>query len=1676
MRALIALFLFFGFSAMPVSAQQPQYPYAVDTKPSRGIMPNSEQLSGPLDHIDPVSGKLHIQIPLASLPAGNAGSGFDLALTYDSRLFDLGVGEMSEYERITQTVTPTLTAGGWSYNFKNYRVEAEERQLPSWEPSCESQDLQYVLERERTYRYRISLPDGSQHVLHLLGWGDEKNDGYWGDGFYAVTMEGTRSYCAAQHPSRYPANATGTLTYYTTDGSYLRFQINANGSNWANQQWTLFYPDGRRVVGRFDQAEHLYDANGNGIHITKQTENGRTVAYITDDFNRSIRVEYSLTSSSTEKEDKITVAGPNGPLEWRVKWQRIQIGGPGASYICWEESWPEPKTANCGLNFQYWVVKYIQLPLAAPAFTPPPVAPWTSFEFTYPSGTSYGFLSSMRVPSGAVYSYCCVNYSVSKHASDIAYSGYSTRTVSHDGTSEVWTYIRSQSGLTRVTNPDGGQTLYHSYEPSIASEFWKRGLIYWIEEPGGTVRKRQWSRNKVYSLAAVVNIDPNNPFVERESVTTDAVAGQPRSAVTDYAIDKNGNPLSSKEYGWSTTLAGSAMEAAGGLLRQTETSYAVSVPGSTDASNGSNRYWSPSAPLRLNAATRRTVKDGASAVKAVTEFTYDDALSKGNVRFERRWDDTVAGCTTSAPLSAACPAQHREFSPTGNLIDIFGPAIRTHIDYDNGPYPTKVTYASGARSFTYNWNAASGTLNSQIDDQSGSTTSYDYDAFGRQTLVNENGARFTRTEYFDEERRVLVKRDLRTPNDGGLQKIAHTDQLGRADLVRTSDGAPLSLTGSDGIHVQTLYQTFTGGTRVISASPYRTTDNPAQWEWSCTQNDQAGRVVAAAAFKGGTPPSDCFSEANRTGIATTSYHVPAGTPRTRVTDPAGKVIDRYGDALGRLVTVVEDPQGATYGTTYEYNVLDNLAKAIQSEGGVTQERVFEYTSLGRLRTASNPETGTIQFTYNPAGDLATRLDSRGLSTTLAYDDLHRVISKTYDNDGGTTPDVTYSYHAAGSCVGQLHWVDSAVGRTTHAGCDALGRVSAQTQSIAGAGGGSYAFSYTYWLNDSLKTMQYPSGKLLNFDVDNAGRISKVHSATKTFADLTAASTPPYRADGRLQKLKLGNGLWETRDYRAPGEATVFRLGTTEGASDRLELQYNFSATGNNGNLLSHVIRQGSTSWSQTYDYDGLNRLTCASEVTGINPPSSCSSENSWRQTFGYDRFGNRWVSATTEFTVPDNNEFVGEGHINKWTNRINDLHYDAAGNRTSYHPWTLSYDAENRMLALTSTSNGSSAFTHDGSGRRIKKETNIPTPQTTFYIYDVAGRLAAEYSTSAAASGTSYLFADLLGTPRAITASNGSMVECSDYSPFGRLLQTATRSLPCHQIPTRASQQFTGQVRDQETKLDYFGARYFSAAQGRFLSPDAPFADQNAEDPQSWNLYAYTRNNPLIAVDLDGRQSSKVQCPCWTALPNDTPTRRPLSVLLGAAKGIGLSFVDVGRFMGMPEQNATQLEGWLRYSNKREESAGKLLQFYQAAGGAKAAAAAGIGVVKSAAAVRRAVKTAESIATPYGAASQLMTAEAQAARSQIENGATLYKAGVLGRSETGTSQFLSLENPLNPGYAGRYGIPSQNEKFEFILTGRIPLGAPVITRSAPGIPPNPGGGIEAVTTPGSFRINSFYMP
>lgn len=64
---------------------------------------------------------------------------------------------------------------------------------------------------------------------------------------------------------------------------------------------------------------------------------------------------------------------------------------------------------------------------------------------------------------------------------------------------------------------------------------------------------------------------------------------------------------------------------------------------------------------------------------------------------------------------------------------------------------------------------------------------------------------------------------------------------------------------------------------------------------------------------------------------------------------------------------------------------------------------------------------------------------------------------------------------------------------------------------------------------------------------------------------------------------------------------------------------------------------------------------------------------------------------------------------------------------------------------------------------------------------------------------------------------------------------------------------FTGKERDVETGLDYFGARYNASSVGRFMTPDPiGIIKQKLRDPQQWNMYSYTRGNPIRFLDPTG--------------------------------------------------------------------------------------------------------------------------------------------------------------------------------------------------------------------------------
>jgi RHS repeat-associated protein len=130
-------------------------------------------------------------------------------------------------------------------------------------------------------------------------------------------------------------------------------------------------------------------------------------------------------------------------------------------------------------------------------------------------------------------------------------------------------------------------------------------------------------------------------------------------------------------------------------------------------------------------------------------------------------------------------------------------------------------------------------------------------------------------------------------------------------------------------------------------------------------------------------------------------------------------------------------------------------------------------------------------------------------------------------------------------------------------------------------------------------------------------------------------------------------------------------------------------------------------------------------------------------------------------------------------------------------------------------------------------------------------------TTGGPSANVKWLVSDQLGTPRMIFDQTGSLARVSrhDYLPFGEELYAGTggRTTAQGYGGDNVRQKFTSKERDVETGLDYFGARYYGSAQGRFTSPDDFLNDTHPGDPQTWNLYGYVRNNPLRYIDPDGR-------------------------------------------------------------------------------------------------------------------------------------------------------------------------------------------------------------------------------
>ena len=218
-----------------------------------------------------------------------------------------------------------------------------------------------------------------------------------------------------------------------------------------------------------------------------------------------------------------------------------------------------------------------------------------------------------------------------------------------------------------------------------------------------------------------------------------------------------------------------------------------------------------------------------------------------------------------------------------------------------------------------------------------------------------------------------------------------------------------------------------------------------------------------------------------------------------------------------------DINNAPYVTLYQYDALGDLLRIDQKGSAPTDSsqwrtRAFTYDSLGRLLTAHNPESGTITYLYDPDGNLLMKTSpapnqtgSATQSVSFCYDELNRVTKKDYAAHSFSPPAcpisapvVSYTYDVGTNAKGHMTSLADQAGTGSYT-YDPLGRISSETRVISGI---SKSLSYDYNLDGSLKALRYPSGAVVTYTPDSAGRALSAIDSVNSINYATAATYGP----------------------------------------------------------------------------------------------------------------------------------------------------------------------------------------------------------------------------------------------------------------------------------------------------------------------------------------------------------------------------------------------------------------------------------------------------------------------------------------------------------------------------------------------------------------------------------------
>lgn len=603
------------------------------------------------------------------------------------------------------------------------------------------------------------------------------------------------------------------------------------------------------------------------------------------------------------------------------------------------------------------------------------------------------------------------------------------------------------------------------------------------------------------------------------------------------------------------------------------------------------------------------------------------------------------------------------------------------------------------------------------------------------------------------------------------------------------------------------------------------------------------------------------------------------------------------DELNRILQ--ETSPSRNYAYAYDQAQISNcgglsgtypIGRLTYVSNNVNAAEFFVYNALGRLTRQTNWTPSNGSSTANPV--CAVR-DWSGNVTQLTYPD-GRIVDQQFDSGGNLTGVAYGNYNYMSNAT---YWSDGAPYQMTYANgltttwnrnkrlqpreTVVVNGSSTQIMDIqycygASSVSGSSCTSQSVGDNGNIFQIRdmLNGNNTQTFGYDNLNRLVSFNNATNSMQQ--TYTIDPWGNSIQSGTLSSGtsfSGATNNRDtsgttgYDNAGNVTTYNSyynGTMthhfayddDGEITNVDngaATYTYDASGN------RVRRDSGGAWTEYINFGGLtvaekNNMGNWTDYIFANGQRIAKSE----LTQNVDvRFTNDSCSGCSGTPVGggDRNLFINSVTVESTTIQSSDPGVSFVGVPCN------GYSGSQAVLLC----NGDWVDSNTPAGNSITISA-YGSPDYNIYphmqVY-VNGKLAGEWDVTGQAQNytvsTNYFYtADQIGSTHLVTDGFGNVTSSNQFYPYG---QGAAPTSQNHYL-------FSGKERDSESGLDYFGARYYTSGIGRFMSADwsaqaQPVPYAKLEDPQTLNLYAYARNNPISIVDPDGHSGHPEMYNYW---------------------------------------------------------------------------------------------------------------------------------------------------------------------------------------------------------------------